>query len=205
MKWKESKMTAKGESSGHHNNDATPTTYSPLTRKTSGLLHHHQDSYSPPQQVADACTTSPYSQKKKDSKNSSSQYDALPIGTLGTYDPAADEIDYSFYQNARPNRRRLLYCRSLEADAAAEEEPRSGDGGPVVNGNGRRKHRGRKEMGWARGGGGGGAGGSGSEAADMAEDSLMEEAELSTETLYVMLLVLASTAVTMLAAYLILL
>ncbi|KAL8603275.1 hypothetical protein ACOMHN_017390 [Nucella lapillus] len=187
MKWKQSKMAAKGESS----NDSAPSTYSPLTRKPSGP---HSASYRSPQADATSYTF-----------NNHSQYDAVPIGTLGTYDPAAEEIDYSFYQNVRPNRRRLLYCRPPEPDT---EEERSADI-PAVSANGRRKNRAKREVGTRNGSGGGGVGvgggGGGGEISDMSEDGLMEEAELSTETLYVMLLVLASTAVTMLAAYLILL
>lgn len=175
MGWKQNKMATKGESS----TDSTPSTYSPLTRKQSG---YHSASYSVPQAAASYTKT-----------NSKSQYDALPVGTLGTYDPAADEIDYSFYQNARPNRRRLLYSRAPDPD---QEEDKGGDSA-VSSPAGRRKNRGKKDSGLRSR--------SGSELADTGDDSLIDEAELSTETLYVMLLVLASTAVTMLAAYLILL
>ncbi|XP_070174551.1 uncharacterized protein [Littorina saxatilis] len=180
MGWKQNKMAAKGEST---NNDSTPSTYSPLTRKPSG---HHSAHYSVPH-VAASCYTK---------STSKTQYDALPVGTLGTYDPAADEIDYSFYQNARPNRRRLLYSRAPDPDP---EDERLGDSIVSTNGGGggRRKNRGRKDSAVRSR--------SNSELADPAEDNLIDEAELSTETLYVMLLVLASTAVTMLAAYLILL
>ena len=168
-------MAAKGESS----TDSTPSTYSPLTKKQSG---YHSASYTVPQVAASYTKT-----------NSKTQYDALPVGTLGTYDPAADEIDYSFYQNARPNRRRLLYSRAPDPD---QEDDKGGDS-LVSNGGGRRKNRGKKDSALRSR--------SGSELADAVDENLLDEAELSTETLYVMLLVLASTAVTMLAAYLILL
>lgn len=177
MGWKQNKMTAKGESS----TDTTPSTYSPLTKKASG---YHSASYTVPQAAASYTKT-----------NSKTQYDALPVGTLGTYDPAADEIDYSFYQNARPNRRRLLYSRAPDPD---QEDDRGGDPSVPNGGGGRRKNRGKKDSALRSRSGS-------RDLADASEDGLLDEAELSTETLYVMLLVLASTAVTMLAAYLILL
>jgi hypothetical protein len=139
------------------------------------------------------------------------------VGTLGTYDPAADEIDYGFYQNARPNRRRLLYSARPPDPDLDEGDRAGGDLSPLINGGGggggggRRSRRRRdSSLRWRGGGGGGGGsggdvgGGVGVNGAECPEDSL-DEVELSTETLYVMLLVLASTAVTMLAAYLILL
>ena len=188
MGWKQNKMATKGESTG----DSTPSTYSPLSRRWPGC--QHATTYTVPPHV----TSGPASASGLGYAGTKSQYDALPVGTLGTYDPAADEIDYSFYQNARPNRRRLLYSRSPDVD---QDEDRAGDA-PVAGG--RRKHRGRRD--WAlRGRSGPGVGAGGVDLADGTEEAMMDDAELSTETLYVMLLVLASTAVTMLAAYLILL
>lgn len=118
------------------------------------------------------------------------QYDALPVGAAGAYDPAADEIDYTCHQHGRHNRRRLLYQQLLGPGEEALDEV----GRTAANPAGSRRKNHIRGLPSATNG-----------VADLADpdgDVGSEEGELSTDTLYLFLLVFASSAFSMWAAYL---
>lgn len=155
----------------------TPTVYTLITSKVFGLLKW----------------SSTDSHGKSDVANNLRQYDAVPVGVTGTYDPAADEIFCTFQQTLRHNRRRFLVPQSQDSETELDEI--SGVGS--VSTGWKRKNRGsRKDS--------NGDGSSLDKKASGNGECEAEEDDVSTESFYVLLLVFTSTALSLWAAYLVL-